>query len=145
MAKWKRAESLGAGLGAQTIEQGAIMIESILQERGAKYGAFKDNVEKMAKLKATFSSKESKEVQEILGTLLSLKMARLLYVWDKEYRGQGLKALEREDSYLDLCGYAELIKRNYSTYKMAFETLLLDDENTADLKSFVNYMLFKGV
>ena len=121
------------------------MIESILQERGAKYGAFKDNVEKMAELKATFSSKESKEVQEILGTLLSLKMARLLYVWDKEYRGQGLKALEREDSYLDLCGYAELIKRNYSAYKMAFETLLLDDENTADLKSFVNYMLFKGV
>lgn len=117
------------------------MVDTILKERKEQYGDFKANVETMKALKSSFQSKETKENHDILAFFLCLKMARILYIWNKNYDNSALGALEKEDSYLDLLGYIVLIKNYFNTHKMRFEIILLDDQKTQDLKRFVNFKL----
>ena len=119
------------------------MVDTILKERKEKYGDFKTNVEMMKNLKSSFQSKETKENHDILAFFLCLKMARILYIWDKEYKECALNVLEKEDSYLDLLGYISLIKNNFNAHKMRFDILLFDNKKTQDLKWFVNFNLYR--
>lgn len=117
------------------------MLETILKQREAKYGPFKENVHHIITFKKAFSSREDKEVENVLGFLISLKCARLKCIWEREYQDSPLSALREEDSYRDLLGYAQLIRTYFNAYKMGFELLLTEDARTQAIKDFTNKAL----